>query len=98
MKGNLRLTGGAAGERERRVDGDLDVTGSLQRSGSWSVLGYAHLQGGETGISIVGSMLVQGSVAGRTAVGGDVSLLYSSSVMRRIGELTGYEVSSWIDQ
>ena len=98
VKGDLRLTGAVSGNGVLVVDGDLDVTGSLQWSGLVLCLRDAHLQGGEAGISVVGAMLVQGSVAGRTEVGGDVSILYSSSVMRRIGELTGYEVSSWIDQ
>lgn len=98
VKGDLHLTGSVSGNGVLVVDGDLDVTGLLQWSGLVVCLQDAHLQGGETGISVVGSMLVQGSVAGRSDIGGDVSILYSSSVMRRIAELTGYEVSSWIDQ
>ncbi|MGH7680839.1 MAG: hypothetical protein ACRENN_02510 [Candidatus Eiseniibacteriota bacterium] len=98
VAGNLRLTGAASGNGVLLVDGDLDVTGPLRWCGLVLCLRDAHLQGTGAGISVVGTMLVQGSVAGRSDVGGNVSIVYSGSVMRRIAELTGYEVSSWIDQ
>jgi len=98
VKGNLRLTEAASGNGVLVVDGDLDVTGPLHWCGLVLCLRDAHLQGTGAGVSVVGSMVVQGSVAGRSDVGGNVSIVYSSSVMRRIAERTGYEVSSWIDQ
>ncbi len=98
VKGNLRVTGFGSGAGVLVVDGDLDLSGTISWTGLILCLQDARIRGGGNGVSVIGSVLVQGSMAGRSEVSGDVSILYSSSAMRHLAELTGYEVSSWIDQ
>lgn len=98
VKGRLSLSGSASGAGVLVVDGDLDLSGAFHWTGLILCLGDARFHGDGSGMTLVGSVLVQGTVAGQSELAGDASILYSSGVMRRIAAMTGYEVSSWIDQ
>lgn len=98
VKGDLELTGTGSGAGVLIVDGDLAIRGTITWKGMILCLEDAKIQGGAGGVDIIGSVLVQGSLAGRSEVSGDVTIVYSSAVIDRIAAMTGYEVSSWIDQ
>ena len=98
VQGDFHPSGIGSGAGVLVVDGDLELNGSFEWTGLILCLHDARFHGAGPGISIVGSVLVQGSMAGRSEVAGRTSILYSSTAMARIADLTGYEVSSWIDQ
>ena len=77
------------------MHGNLDVGGEAQWSGLIICLGDAKVRGGA---SILGSLLIQGTLAGRSEVGEGAKIIYSGAMIRRLAALTGYEVSSWVDQ
>jgi hypothetical protein len=95
VRGNLSLSGSASGAGVLLVQGNLEMGGQAHWSGLIICLGDAKLHGVGT---VVGSLLIQGTLAGRSEVSEGAKVLYSSAMIRRLAALTGYEVSSWIDQ
>ena len=98
VKGNLTLSGAGSGAGVLLVNGDLDMSGQARWYGLIICLGDVKIQGDGAGPTILGSLLIQGSLAGRSEVGERARIVYSSAMIRRLEALTGYEVSSWIDQ
>jgi hypothetical protein len=98
VRGDFRASGPGSGSGVLVVEGDLELSGAVEWTGLIICLRNARLGGEGRGPSVIGSILVQGTVAGRSEVAGRTKVLYSSSVLRRIADLTRYEVSSWIDQ
>lgn len=98
VRGDLDLSGASSGAGVLIVDGDLVIDGTVSWSGMILCLKNARIHGRGIGVHVVGSVLVQGTLTGRSEVSGDVSISYSSTVIDRIAAMTGYEVSSWIDQ
>jgi hypothetical protein len=95
VEGSLSISGSASGAGVLIVHGNLDVGGEAQWSGLIICLGDAKLHGGGL---ILGSLLIQGTLAGRSEVGEGARILFSGAMIRRLAALTGYEVSSWVDQ
>jgi len=95
VQGNLSISGSTSGAGVLLVQGDLDMGGQARWSGLVICLGDAKLHGAGT---VVGSLLIQGTLTGRSEVSEGPRVLYSSAMIRRLEALTGYEVSSWIDQ
>jgi hypothetical protein len=98
IAGDLHVSGTASGTGVLVVDGDLDLSGSFNWNGVVLVLGDVMVTGGGIAKQVVGAMLVQGSVAGTSALNGNIKLLYSSEMISKLNALSRYEVSSWIDQ
>jgi hypothetical protein len=95
VAGNLSISGSASGAGVLIVHGNLDMGGEARWRGLIICLGDTKLHGGGT---IVGSLLIQGTLTGRSEVSEEAKVLYSGAMIRRLAALTGYEVSSWIDQ
>jgi hypothetical protein len=95
VEGSLSISGSASGAGVLLVHGNLDMGGEAQWSGLIICLGDAKLHGGGL---VLGSLLIQGTLAGRSEVGEGAKILFSGAMIRRLAALTGYEVSSWVDQ
>ena len=98
VNGNLTLSGSGSGAGVLLVNGDLEMSGHARWYGQIICLGDAKIHGDGAGPTILGSLLIQGSLNGRSEVGERTRIVYSSAMIRRLEALTGYEVSSWIDQ
>ena len=98
VEGNLSVSDSLSGAGVLLVQGNLDWGGQARWSGMIICLGDAKIHGGGAGPTIVGSLLIQGTPTGRSEVSEGTKILYSSAMIRRLAGLTGYEVSSWIDQ
>lgn len=98
VKGNLILSGNESGAGVLLVDGDLEMSGPARWYGLVICLGDAKIDGDGASPTVLGSVLIQGSLNGRSEVGERTRIAYSSAMIRRLEALTGYEVSSWIDQ
>ena len=98
VQGNLTLSGDGSGAGVLLVDGNLEMSGRARWSGVIICLGDATIRGEGEGPTILGALLIQGTVAGQSVIGGRTTVAYSSAMIRRLETLTGYEVSSWIDQ
>jgi len=98
VEGNLTVSDSVAGAGVLLVQGNLDWGGQARWCGMIICSGDAKIHGGGVGPTILGSLLIQGTLAGRSEVTEGTKILYSSAMIRRLAALTGYEVSSWIDQ
>lgn len=98
VEGNLSVSDSLSGAGVLLVQGNLDWGGTARWSGMIICLGDAKIHGGGAGPTILGSLLVQGTLTGQSEVSEGSKILYSSAMIRRLAALTGYEVSSWIDQ
>ncbi len=98
VEGNLSVSDSLTGAGVLLVQGNLDWGGQARWSGMIICLGDVKIHGGGAGPTILGSLLIQGTPTGRSEVSEGTKILYSSAMIRRLAGLTGYEVSSWIDQ
>jgi hypothetical protein len=98
VEGNLSVSDSLSGAGVLLVQGNLDWGGQARWSGMIICLGDATIHGGGAAPTILGSLLIQGTLTGRSEVTEGTRILYSSAMIRRLAALTGYEVSSWIDQ
>ncbi|HET9252717.1 MAG TPA: hypothetical protein VFP58_11445, partial [Candidatus Eisenbacteria bacterium] len=80
------------------VEGDFTMGGTINWNGIVICLGDADVVGGGSDKNIVGALVVQGELAGSSAINGNIKVLYSSEMIAKLNALTQYEVSSWIDQ
>jgi hypothetical protein len=98
VKGNLTITGSGSGAGILLVDGNLEWVGAAHWAGLILCMKDAKLHGiGDTPM-LLGSILIQGTTSGRSEIAGDTKILYSSAMIHQLAALTGYEVSSWLDQ
>ncbi|HYR68839.1 MAG TPA: hypothetical protein VER77_03095 [Candidatus Dormibacteraeota bacterium] len=98
VEGNLSVSDSLSGAGVLLVQGNLDWGGQARWSGMIICLGDATIHGGGAAPTILGSLVIQGTLTGRSEVTEGTKILYSSAMIRRLAALTGYEVSSWIDQ
>jgi hypothetical protein len=76
------------------VDGSLIVSGGFTWYGLTVVLGDIDFLGGGKGIHIYGGVLTQGNVT-RNNVGGTADILYSSEAIKKLEDVTRFEILSW---
>ena len=98
IAGDLDVSGTSTGSGVLVIDGDFQMGGTFNYNGVVIVLGDLDIVGGGSAKQVVGGILVQGTLTGTTNVNGNVKLLYSSAMINQLYSLTGYEISSWIDQ
>lgn len=98
VRGNLTLSGNGSGAGVLLVDGNLEMAGQARWTGLIICLGDVKLRGDGVVPTVLGSLLIQGTLTGRSDVGERTTVAYSSAIIHRLAALTGYEVSSWIDQ
>jgi PilX N-terminal len=98
IQGDLDISGNMSGAGVLIIDGDFKMGGTINWSGIVICLGDVDVLGGGADKNIVGALVVQGEMAGDSAINGNIKVLYSSEMISKLNALTQYEVSSWIDQ
>lgn len=96
ITGTAELAGNTGGAGVLLVDGDLSILGQFQWYGVVIVMGDFLTSGGGQGIHIYGSTLVKGGGdLGRTTIGGNANLLYSSAALAKLATMGTYTVYNW---
>jgi hypothetical protein len=98
IQGDLTVSGNMSGAGVLVVEGDFTMGGTINWNGIVICLGDVDVVGGGSDKNIVGALVVQGELAGSSAINGNIKVLYSSEMIAKLNALTMYEVSSWIDQ
>jgi hypothetical protein len=98
IQGDLTVSGNMSGAGVLVVEGDFTMGGTINWNGIVICLGDVDVVGGGSDKNIVGALVVQGELAGDSAINGNIKVLYSSEMIAKLNALTMYEVSSWIDQ
>ncbi len=98
VAGDLSVQGTNSGAGVLIIDGDFQLGGAFNWNGLIICLKNVNVVGGGDAKSIVGALMVQGTVTGTTNVNGNVRVIYSSEMIAKLYSLSAYEISSWIDQ
>ena len=98
VAGDLMVSGNLSGAGVLVIDGNFQMGGTVNWNGVVICLGDVDVVGGGSAKNIVGALVVQGSIAGNSAVNGNIKVLYSSEMLQNLNMLSKYEISYWIDQ
>jgi hypothetical protein len=100
-RGNIHISGGAAGAGLLIVDGNLKVTGSFEWRGIVIVRGDVEFSGGGNTKRVVGGVIVERDVTnvsfgGDLTTSGTIDLLYSEATISRTSAVfASYSILNW---